>query len=57
MDYAIGDWFCLETMEMETLLMDPGECWLTLIILSMAEMSILMLMRDVLFNQTLSAHI
>ena len=57
MDYAIVDWFCLETMEMETLLMDLVECWLTLIILSMGEMSILMLMRDGLFNQTLSAHI
>ena len=57
MDYAIGDWFCSETMGMETLLMDPVECWLTLIILSMGEMSILMLMRDGLFNQTLSAHI
>ena len=57
MDYAIGDWFCLETMEMETLLMDPVECWLTRIILSMEGMCILMLMRDGLFNQTLSAHI
>ena len=57
MDYVIVDCFCLGIMEMETLLMDPVECWLTLIILSMGEMCILMLMRDGLFNQTLSAHI
>jgi hypothetical protein len=42
---------------METLLTDPVRCWLTHINLSMEVMCILMLMRDGLFNQILSAHI
>ena len=57
MDNVVGYCLYLETMGMETLLMDPVECWLTHIILSMGEMCILMQKRDGLVNQTLSAHI